>query len=547
MLCKKCGAIVPEGSQYCQDCGNDVFAQTVVATPIEEKTVLEERTVVAYAQPANRQPEPTKKKNKGVIIGIVAVAIVAVAAIVVAVLFGTGVIGKEKEVENTITAHPPAKKTNQGETAIQIGNVVVTEGQFDYYYNMSYQYFAQLEVSYQQQGMSMGFPLDKAPDEVAYAKDDAGNDIMYDKAIADYAANLAYQQVSLYNEAKAAGYTLTAEEQTQIDDVILSLEEQAAANNYSLNAFIRKSYSKGLNEKGLRELLEIELLATRYNDDMQQAAYDSVTKEQVEAEYNANVVNYNYVDISYGYTNDLTATNIKTTIDNKYAGYSTLKESISEEAANWAFDSARKAGDKAIFTTNKMSYVVVVNKPSFAGNNADVRHCLVKFDGYGVSEPSDSQKKAAYEEALKIKEEWLRAGGTEEAFVEIVKKYTDDTASTEKGGLYEGITPTSNFVEGFQNWAIDPARKAGDCDIVETPYGYHVMYFVKNNGYDWETSALSKLQEEAYADAFEALMGENGKYTMVKNEKNIAKASEDFCKKIKENLAQQASQQTITF
>ena len=57
---------------------------------------------------------------------------------------------------------------------------------------------------------------------------------------------------------------------------------------------------------------------------------------------------------------------------------------------------------------------------------------------------------------------------------------------------------------------------------------------------------LAKLQEEAYSNAFEAVMGENGKYSMVKNEKNIAKVSEDFCDKLKQSLAQQASQQTIS-
>jgi hypothetical protein len=105
---------------------------------------------------------------------------------------------------------------------------------------------------------------------------------------------------------------------------------------------------------------------------------------------------------------------------------------------------------------------------------------------------------------------------------------------------------SSNYVDNFKNWAIDPARKTGDCDIVETSYGYHIMYFVKNNGYDWETTALSKLQEEAYSDAFEAIMGTSGKYSMVKNEKNIAKVSEDFCDKIRQSLAQQASQKTVS-
>ena len=489
-------------------------------------------------------------------------------------------------------------------TALTIGDTKVSVAQFDYYYSMSYQYFAQMESSYQQQGMSMGFPLDKAPNEVSSGqKDDAGNELMYDQAIAQYAANLAFQQFSLYNEAKAAGYTITAEEQAQIDEVITSIEEQAASNSYSLNAFIRNSYSRGLNEKGLRELLEVELLATRYNDDIQTKAYESITDEQVKAEYTENVKTYNYTNIRYYSITIPTLTKadgeldeefnarktaeqkkvtdaanailekvtdaetFKTaalehknadlkegtkptetdpTVENKNMTYNTFKTTVSEEAAEWLFDSARKAGDKKVFTNDKAAYVVLVDAPSFAGINADVRHCLIKFDVEEGKTPTDDQKAATWNEAVKIKEEWTKAGATEDAFKEIVKKYNDDTASTEKGGLYEGIMPSSNYVDGFKNWAIDPARKTGDCDIVETSYGYHIMYYVKNNGYDWETTALSKLQEEAYSDAFEAIMGTDGKYSMVKNDKNIAKASEDFCDKLRQTLAQQASQQTIT-
>ena len=42
-------------------------------------------------------------------------------------------------------------------------------------------------------------------------------------------------------------------------------------------------------------------------------------------------------------------------------------------------------------------------------------------------------------------------------------------------------------------------------------------------------------------DAFEAIVGEEGKYTMVKNDKNIDKSSKDFCDKVRNSLAQQAA------
>ena len=35
----------------------------------------------------------------------------------------------------------------------------------------------------------------------------------------------------------------------------------------------------------------------------------------------------------------------------------------------------------------------------------------------------------------------------------------------------------STMVEAFENWSYDAARKPGDTAVVETEYGYHIMYY----------------------------------------------------------------------
>ena len=37
------------------------------------------------------------------------------------------------------------------------------------------------------------------------------------------------------------------------------------------------------------------------------------------------------------------------------------------------------------------------------------------------------------------------------------------------------------MVTAFNDWCFDSARKPGDTGIVETTYGYHVMYFVSTS------------------------------------------------------------------
>ena len=49
--------------------------------------------------------------------------------------------------------------------------------------------------------------------------------------------------------------------------------------------------------------------------------------------------------------------------------------------------------------------------------------------------------------------------------------------------MYEGVAPGSNYVENFLNWSIDPKRQVGETAIVETEFGYHIMYYVSGAPY----------------------------------------------------------------
>ena len=63
----------------------------------------------------------------------------------------------------------------------------------------------------------------------------------------------------LYAEAIKAGYKLTDDEQKSIDDQVEELRNTAAENKYSLNAYLKASYGKGINEKYRFEIPERHL------------------------------------------------------------------------------------------------------------------------------------------------------------------------------------------------------------------------------------------------------------------------------------------------
>ena len=112
----------------------------------------------------------------------------------------------------------------------------------------------------------------------------------------------------------------------------------------------------------------------------------------------------------------------------------------------------------------------------------DVRHILISFEGgtkdsSGKVTYSDAEKKAAKAKAEKLLEEYKAGEMTEEKFAELAKKNTGDTGSKENGGLYEDVYP-GQMVTNFNDWCFDETRKTGDVGIVESEYGYHIMYFV---------------------------------------------------------------------
>lgn len=152
----------------------------------------------------------------------------------------------------------------------------------------------------------------------------------------------------------------------------------------------------------------------------------------------------------------------------------------------------------------------------------DVRHILIQpvsvedvtdEDG-NVDEAATEQAQteawaSAKEEAEALYEQWKTGDATEDSFAELAYNESMDTGSYGNGGLYEDVYPGEMITE-FNDWCFDKTRQPGDTDIVETSYGYHIMYFV---GYG-ETSYWRQLTQEtmvqnAYDDFFTELMADD--------------------------------------
>lgn len=217
--------------------------------------------------------------------------------------------------------------------------------------------------------------------------------------------------------------------------------------------------------------------------------------------------------------------------------------SINSVIRDWVTDTSRKAGDltyipststsndadgNEVITTN--GYYVVffngVNDNTFALKN--VRHILVAFQGgtydeaTGLTTYTDEEKAAAKTTAEELYAQWQAGEATEESFAALANEKSDDGDGT-TGGLYEDVYP-GQMVENFENWCYEDGRKAGDTGIVESPYGYHIMYFVsdsENNYRDFQVE--NHLREHDTSDWYTALMD-----TVSATEQNTSYISKDL-------------------
>lgn len=124
----------------------------------------------------------------------------------------------------------------------------------------------------------------------------------------------------------------------------------------------------------------------------------------------------------------------------------------------------------------------------------DIRHVLIKF-----ADSTEGAKTAAKKEAEALYEAF-KQNPTMDAFAAMAKEHSDDNAngtggSAANGGLIEKVYP-GQMVENFDKWCFAADRKAGDHGLVETEYGWHLMYFDGFNEQIFMTAAQSYAEEK---------------------------------------------------
>ena len=431
-------------------------------------------------------------------------------------------------------------------TAVKVGDESFTAAEMNYFYaNAYYEYYEYMNMF----GVDFSAPLQSQ--ECLLAEEGSWHDFLV-----DYAMESALGVEALYQEAIAAGYELSEDGKTAVEETMAALPEYATANGFSnVKSYVTAMYGTGMTEKILRDMITKGNVVSEYVNSVAEGF--TYTDDELNAYYDEHAEEFNLYDLAYYFiaaeTEEVTdeegntstqvvdggaeqalaeavslAADItdRASFDAVVAAYQdgavvsevngALKGNLNTAYADWVVAADRQAGDIETFMSENGGYIVMFNGmddnkyPAVA-----MRHILIKTvdaDGDGAySEEEMAEAKAKIEE---IEAEWLAGELTEEAFAALAEKCSEDEGSNTNGGLYEGIGK-GDMVTEINDFLFTEGRQVGDTAVVHGNNGgydgYHLVFFAgEGESYHLSLVESTKMNED-YAAWEEGVLA---KYTL---------------------------------
>jgi len=358
---------------------------------------------------------------------------------------------------------------------------------------------------------------------------------------------------ALSDAAAKDDYTWNDDMQKSLDDTLSSVESNAKNYGYTLEQYLKASYGSIMTKSVYEAQLKLGILAQSYStnytdglkyttDDLKAAyakdpnSYDVVDYQSVKidgapaakTDSDGNTVDATDAEKTAAMTAaEKTANTIYTdfkaggdlsTLADKYdtATYTDGKAGTYSDTVlmNWLFSDTRKAGDYTLLTDKDGSAYYVVKFTSryrYDYNTVDVRQILIQpetgtkqegDDGYDAEQTQ--LKAAAKTKAEDLLAQWKAGEATEDSFATLATSNSSDTGSASNGGLYTQVYQ-GQMVQSFNDWCFDSSRKTGDTGIVESDYGYHIIYFVGEDLPYWQVQVTNTLKSNDYNDWYSGI------------------------------------------
>lgn len=494
-----------------------------------EKQNRQEQASSGWVDPKTAREAQERKKEKRSNRLYAAIAVVFVLVAAAAIVYRTNIIPKMV-------------------TAATIGGENYTAAEVSFYYQNAYQniqgysYYLGLDTSASLKSQTITEDAAGMVSALGLGEAEEGQ-TWYDFILNTALTQMAQVQAGLA-AAQAEGFTYPEGVQLQYDDSMSSLKAAAQASGISVNQYLANAFgtsliTESLYGEQLMRMLQFEAYTENYFNSL---SYDEATlQETYDADPNSyDKVAYESVSISgaAASTTDEEGNTVEPTEEESAAALAAAEDTANsilssyraggdletlaedndgsytnEESGSysgnvlteWLFDDARRAGDAAVLESGTTYYVVVFHdRFREEYNSIDVRHILVQpaagtiasgEEGYEEEqEQLNADAKAIAEDLLA---EWQNGEATEESFAALAMRESTD-GSKYDGGLYTRVLQ-GQMVEAFNDWCFDPARQTGDTGIVETEYGYHVMYFVGEDLPAWQVEVTTALANEDYS------------------------------------------------
>ena len=460
----------------------------------------------------DRDPELTAKKQaakKTVIVSIIAL-LVAFFVIVILILTSTTFLQTQT-------------------TAVKVGSHRISPAMFNFYYWTEY-----YDICESYGDNLANYINTEAPLTEQYQ--DAAKGITWSEYIKGKAIATIQEVYSVYDSAKDAGYTLSEEEQAEYDTLSSTIDSAASAAGFEddVDGFVASMYGEGCTKDLYLEYEEISRLAKSYAQDYMNSI--EITDEEAESYYTEHREDFD--TITYRIYNclvkkddpsltgsaavdqeasealaqtmaelsfqneekyiELAESNSSENVKEIYEDPSaTLRENvtfssiISDDLRAWLSDESRVSGDTTYLqnsTDNSYNVIYFVERNTKDYSMVNIRDVFFAFEedpesalyGYYADEEDIVYTEESQESAKTLSEKamnnFLLTDCSEDAFIEIVKTYSEDPNAETTYGLYENYEKGTLSPE-VDAWAYDANRKVGDYITVASHEGYYMLYF----------------------------------------------------------------------
>ena len=430
-----------------------------------------QKVVTKYDKKVQQRKEAeAKAKKQKKIDKLVGIAIFAVIAII-------------------LVSIPVSRYFAKNTTYINVGGHDITKLEYDYHFNMAYDEYLNTYGSYLSM---MGLDTTRDLDKQQYSDTMTWQDYFDQLAVDSLKHNKA-----LLNEAEAAGFTYdTAKD---YETFVNAMKEGAAQQSVTVNKYYKLNFGKYATASNMKPFVEESYYVAAYYNSV--ADTKGASEDEILAYYEANKkeydrVDYLYTEIAANVTENSTEDEITTAMADAKTKAEAALEVIGEEGKevngmlygsvhstlrDWMFDEARTEGDTTMVEdAENNKYYVVMYKNRYRDENptASVRSLLT------TTVPGED-----------ILKEYMTMGSTEEAFIDLVSKYSEDAYTSATGGLYEELGKSVTETD-LNAWIFDEDRKPGDVTIIKEDTSTYVLYYIEKGRPSWQARIGSTLLGE---------------------------------------------------